>query len=114
MKKSKLFITVVALHFVICNLQSVICSAQYTKLLDFAGATNGNDPYGSLISDGTFLYGMTQYGGTDSLGVIFKIKPDGSGYAKLIDFTSVANGSNPSGSLISDGTFLYGMTYGGG
>ena len=86
----------------------------YVKLLDFAGATNGRRPTGSLISDGTFLYGMTYSGGTNDLGTIFKIMPDGSGYVKLLDFTGVTNGSTPSGSLISDGTFLYGMNSDGG
>lgn len=86
----------------------------YAKLLDFAGTTNGNIPMGSLISDGTFLYGMTQEGGTNSLGTLFKIKYDGTGYSKLLDFAGTTNGSSPRGSLISDGTFLYGMTLGGG
>ena len=86
----------------------------YVKLLDFAGAANGNNPYGSLISDGTFLYGMTRQGGINDLGTLFKIMPDGSGYVKLLDFAGAANGSNPNGSLISDGTFLYGMTSQGG
>lgn len=85
----------------------------YTKLLDFTG-TNGSTPYGTLISDGTFLYGMTSMGGTNDLGVVFKIKPDGTGYAKLLDFAGSVNGSYPRASLISDGTFLYGLTTLGG
>jgi uncharacterized repeat protein (TIGR03803 family) len=86
----------------------------YVKLLDFAGTTNGSNPNGSLISDGTFLYGMTGTGGTNNLGTIFKIMPDGTGYVKILDFTGATNGSGPYGSLISDGIFLYGMTYSGG
>jgi uncharacterized repeat protein (TIGR03803 family) len=88
-------------------------NAQYTKLLDFGG-TNGSAPYGSLIYNGTFLYGMTQSGGSYSNGTIFKIKPDGTGYVKLLDFDGSTSGSNPRGDLISDGTFLYGMTSAGG
>jgi uncharacterized repeat protein (TIGR03803 family) len=86
----------------------------FVKLLDFAGTANGRYPAGSLITDGTFLYGMTQYGGTNSLGTLFKIMPDGTGYVKLLDFTGAANGSHPNGSLISDGTSFYGMTSDGG
>lgn len=86
----------------------------YLKILDFASATNGSHPLGSLISDGTFLYGMTSRGGITDSGTIFKIKPDGSAFTKLIDFTGTANGKVPLGSLFSDGTFLYGMTTGGG
>jgi len=86
----------------------------YSKLLDFNGAGNGGYPEGSLISDGSFLYGMTAGGGTNSLGTIFKILPDGTGYSKLLDFDGAANGSNAPGSLIFDGTFLYGITIFGG
>ncbi|MBK7650260.1 MAG: hypothetical protein IPJ20_05195 [Flammeovirgaceae bacterium] len=32
-------------------------------------------------------------------------------YTKLHDFNIVPDGRNPHGSFISDGTFLYGMTY---
>lgn len=86
----------------------------YEKLLDFDGINNGSYPYGSLLSDGIFLYGMTANGGTSNLGTIFRIKTDGSGYIKLVDFDGEAKGSEPHGSLISDGTFLYGMTSTGG
>ena len=86
----------------------------YSKLLDFAGATNGREPFGSLVSDGTFLYGMTHYGGVNNRGIVFKIMPDGTGFAKLLDFAGMSNGSDPFGSLVSDGAFLYGMTMYGG
>ncbi|MBI4930250.1 MAG: T9SS type A sorting domain-containing protein [Bacteroidetes bacterium] len=88
----------------------------FAKLLDFTiSGTNGNTPYASLISDGTFLYGMTHDGGTNGYGTIFKIMPDGTGFVKLLDFTG-ANGAAPyvGCSLVSDGTFLYGMTTEGG
>jgi uncharacterized repeat protein (TIGR03803 family) len=86
----------------------------FAKLIDFAGITNGSSPYANVISDGTFLYGMTVNGGANNLGTIFKVMPDGTGYIKLLDFAGTTNGSNPWGSLITDGTFLYGMTFGGG
>lgn len=92
-----------------------LCYAQFTKLMDFEGTSNGNQPYGSLIYDNNFFYGMTKNGGTSNMGVIFKTKPDGTGYSKLLDFTGTMNGSSPYyGSLFSDGTFLYGMTSAGG
>jgi len=56
---------------------------------------------------------MTGAGGTNEMGTVFKIMPDGTGFVKLLDFDST-NGSGPHGSLIYDGTFLYGMTSGGG
>lgn len=86
----------------------------YVTLLDFSGNTNGSLPHGSLITDGTYLYGMTQEGGTNDLGTVFKIMPDGTGYSKLLDFDGSNNGSYPNSTLYSDGTFLYGTTGSGG
>jgi gliding motility-associated-like protein len=86
----------------------------YLKLLEFDGAGTGSNPQGSLITDGTFLYGMTTDGGSSGLGTAFKVQTDGTGYAKLMDFTGIPTGANPYGSFFSDGTFLYGMTIRGG
>jgi uncharacterized repeat protein (TIGR03803 family) len=90
----------------------------YAKLHDFSGGINGSFPVSTLISDGTFLYGMTNRGGTgscpDGCGIIFKIKPDGTGYSKIFSFSGTSNGSGPVASLIYDGNFLYGVTPDGG
>jgi len=64
--------------------------------------------------EGEFLYGTATYGGANENGVLFKIKKDGSNYTKLIDFDDAQYGSGPYGTLVSDGTFLYGTTIGGG
>lgn len=86
----------------------------YVTLLDF-NDTNGNAPNGSLVSDGTFLYGMTSGGGAYGYGIIFKIKPDGTGFVNMYDFGAIStSGKVPYGSLLYDGTFLYGMTRQGG
>jgi uncharacterized repeat protein (TIGR03803 family) len=113
MKKSILHLAAAFLLTANCLLPTV-SQAQYTKLLDFAGATNGSSPNGSLISDGTFLYGMTYDGGTNNKGTIFKIKLDGTGYVKLHDFGGTGDGAGPYHSLISAGGFLYGTTSDGG
>jgi uncharacterized repeat protein (TIGR03803 family) len=86
----------------------------YIKLLDFNGAANGGQPFDGIVSDGIFLYGTTYSGGINGVGTVFKIKPDGTNYLKLIDFAGAVNGSNPSGTLFFDGTFLYGVTTSGG
>lgn len=86
---------------------------EYTKLFDFAGTLNGARPYGSLIYDGAVLYGMTNQGGANNNGVLFKINLDGTRYVKLFDFADL-NGYFTWGSLILDGTNLYGMTVAGG
>jgi uncharacterized repeat protein (TIGR03803 family) len=84
--------------------------------LDFAGASNGNNPYGSLIqaTDGK-LYGMTSVGGVNNNGVLFQYDPIASSVTTKLDFAGAANGRNPYGSLVqaSDGK-IYGMTQNGG
>ena len=86
----------------------------FSRFFDFSGTTTGSGPLGALISDGTFLYGLTQNGGAGNMGVVFKIRPDGTGFSRLLDFTGSANGSHPKGTLFYDGAYLYGMTYDGG
>src|SRR6218665_495758 len=89
--------------------------AQYTKLLDFNDAVSGSFPQrAALLPVGAFLYGTTQLGGANGMGTVYKIKPDGTGYQKLFDFDGTASGKWPHSSLVSDGTFLYGITSDGG
>jgi uncharacterized repeat protein (TIGR03803 family) len=72
------------------------------------------NPYGSLVLDGNFLYGMTStYGSNNNAGKIFKINKDGTGYAILHAF-NYTNGSKPNGTLVLGGNTLYGMTALGG
>jgi len=89
-------------------------TSTYTKLYDF-DTTNGATPQGSLIqlSNGK-LYGLTNVGGANNLGVIFEYDPTTSTYTKLYDF-DITNGSKPAGSIFqaSNGK-LYGMTQAGG
>lgn len=72
------------------------------------------NPYGSLLLDGNFLYGMTAtYGSNNNAGKIFKINKDGTGYTILHTF-NYTNGSKPNGTLVLGGNTLYGMTALGG
>jgi uncharacterized repeat protein (TIGR03803 family) len=95
------------------------------------GPADGANPYGSLIASnsgsngknqaGSVLYGMTREGGipvqnsTASLGTIFRIGADGTGFTLLHLFgSSAGDGQSPIGSLVQSGSTLYGMTSGGG
>lgn len=85
----------------------------FTKLYDFDG-TNGSSPRDSLTVYNSKLYGLTQAGGVNSIGVIFSYDPAGLGtYTKLYDFDGT-NGSTPYGSLTLSDNVLYGMTNAGG
>jgi uncharacterized repeat protein (TIGR03803 family) len=87
--------------------------AQPTLVHEFGNTNDGTKPQCSVISDGTFLYGTAMEGGTNNFGIIYKVRPDGTGYSKLYDFDGGVNGSHPYGELLSIGTTLYGMTYDG-
>jgi uncharacterized repeat protein (TIGR03803 family) len=93
----------------------------FTVLRHFNHSADGNAPVGRLLEgvDG-FLYGINSDGGnpanddrnTDySMGTIFKIRKDGTGFAVIRQFLPTKDGAYPSGGLIkgTDG-FLYGTT----
>ena len=91
-------------------------NSSVTKLLDFDMSGNGGNPDGSLIqaTDGK-LYGMTEAGGANSMGVLFQFSPVNSNFVDKVDFDGSNNGSTPLGGLIqaTDG-MLYGLTSTGG
>ncbi|MCK4757055.1 MAG: hypothetical protein KAS67_01245, partial [Thermoplasmata archaeon] len=87
--------------------------AGYTILHDFNIAPAASDPYGNLMDDGAFLYGMTYRGGINNFGTVFKFQKLTSTLTIIHNFTS-ADGEYPYGGLTTDGTYLYGMTYSGG
>ncbi len=90
--------------------------AQVTLLREFAGgADDGKNPYGSLLISGSTMYGMTQLGGSNECGTVFKMQADGSDFTVLHEFDYVAgDGREPMASLILSGSTLYGMTRWGG
>ena len=73
----------------------------------FTGGTDGNMPYGEpLVLAGTNggVYGTTAMGGSNNLGVVYRIEPYGSGpkQTTLWSFTGGADGSLPVAGLIAD------------
>jgi uncharacterized repeat protein (TIGR03803 family) len=74
----------------------------------FAGGDkDGATPRSGLALGGQTLYGVTQQGGFDDLGTVYKIATDGTGFAVLHTFTGGSNdGDYPSGRLVLDGATL--------
>jgi len=89
-------------------------SGTLTTLYSFAGAGDGDTPWGGLMlsRDGN-LYGTTQGGGAYGFGTVFRMAPNGP-LSKLVDFDSY-NGSYPSAALIqANDNSLFGTTEAGG
>ncbi|MBU6399913.1 MAG: putative Ig domain-containing protein, partial [Verrucomicrobia bacterium] len=93
-----------------------------TVLHSFPFLESGAGPWGGLVlaSDGA-LYGTTYMGGGGTLGTVFKLNTDGTGFTVVFSFPyfytgpSAPDGAYPAASLVqgSDGA-LYGTTEGGG
>ena len=83
-----------------------------------ASTNDGQNPFGSLMLNGSVLYGTTRLGGNAGLGTVFQINTDGTGYARVHNFLGgTADGANPIDDVILvPGTpnTLYGMTEAGG
>ncbi len=85
-----------------------------TVLYNFQ-TTDGYGIYGSLYqASNGLMYGMSEYGGTHDLGVLFSFDPITMNENVLVSFDSL-NGKGPYGNVIqaTDGK-LYGMTFYGG
>jgi len=84
----------------------------FTQLSELAGGSNPNLPIQGTDAN---LYGTTQVGGGDNLGLIFKLPTDGT--ASLLHYFAgyPSDGGQPFSSLVqaTDGVF-YGTTFTGG
>jgi uncharacterized repeat protein (TIGR03803 family) len=83
--------------------------------LAVAGAV-GQKPYAGVVSgtDGA-LYGTTLGGGNNSVGTVFEVNRDGSGYTTLHTFlTNGVDGQSPRALIQASDGALYGMTSIGG
>src|ERR1700690_3702540 len=76
-------------------------TGQLTTLATFTGA-NGENPYGTVISDAAGdLFGTTAHGGAGGEGTVFEIAKSTGELTTLATFTG-ANGATPAGSLTID------------
>ncbi len=93
-----------------------VSKMRFTVMHSFGGSTNdGENPFGSLLLDGSTLYGTTRAGGSKGLGTVFQINTDGTGYARVHDFQGGnSDGANPVDDVILVNNTLYGMTEAGG
>jgi len=94
--------------------------SNFKNLLSFTGTAGPNlgaVPWGVLTLSGSTLYGMTSQGGTSDNGTIFSVNTDGTGFQSLLSFSGTGGespGSLSWGSLLLNGSTLYGTTSTGG
>jgi uncharacterized repeat protein (TIGR03803 family) len=106
--------SVMVLCFGVATAQSARAQTLHV-LYNFAGSSDGGDPYASLIRDAAGnLYSTVGYGGTSFAGAVFKVAPDGT-ETVLYSFTGGADGAFPISALVRDSAGnLYGTTTQGG
>jgi uncharacterized repeat protein (TIGR03803 family) len=85
--------------------------SRYEVLHHFHGSpTDGVGPFGPAIHDKGVLYGTTLAGGSlNDSGVIFRVSPDGTGYAIVKDFGS-GGGYSPHTPLALRDSTIFGLT----
>lgn len=96
---------------------SISTNGKHFKILQSFGKPSTNDgknPYGSLLLNGTTLYGTTRRGGNKGNGTVFQINTDGSSYARIYDFQNGNDAMNPIDNVILVDNTLYGMAEAGG
>lgn len=88
----------------------------YQVLHNFTGfSSDGDNPIGTLTLSGSTLYGVTEDGGAQNIGTIYKINTDGTALQFLHSFSGGSmDGNYASGGVLLSGTTLFGMTKFGG
>ena len=88
----------------------------FTILQNFGkpGTNDGINPYGSLLLNGTVLYGTTRLGGSKDEGTVFQINTDGTNYDRIWEFQLAPDAAKPIDNVILVDNTLFGMTEGGG
>jgi uncharacterized repeat protein (TIGR03803 family) len=82
-------------------------------LVNFS-VTNGKNPFGNLIIDGSGnLYGTTASGGQNGGGVVYKLAPSGGGFTYSVLYSFSSCGSKGGLAVDAAGNF-FGACYGGG
>jgi uncharacterized repeat protein (TIGR03803 family) len=81
-----------------------------------AGCPDGSHPRADLVMDTAGnLYGTTYYGGTNSVGAVFKLSPNGTETVLHSFAANGSDGTHPYAGLVMDTVGnLYGTTYSGG
>ena len=94
-----------------------LTTGAYQVLHVFAKNTSDNgdtNDHGFLSLAGGYYYGTTELGGKYGLGVLFRLRADGSDFSIVHSFGGTGDGRKPFGSLVQVGEWFYGTTTVGG
>ena len=88
------------------------------NVLHLFSGSDGSNPVAALTLSGSTLYGTTPYGGggAQSVGTLFKVNTNGTGFATVYIFMAIdfTDGVSPQAGLVRSGNMLYGTTAFGG
>jgi uncharacterized repeat protein (TIGR03803 family) len=82
----------------------------FAILHNFTGGGDGGGPGAGLVLSGNSLFGTAYFGGASSVGVVFTLNADGTGFRTLHSFAGGSGGANPGAGLVLGGNTLYGTT----
>ncbi len=95
----------------------------FTTIYSFTAYTQGTNsdganPLASLVLSDNTLYGTASVGAShNSVGAVFKVNTDGTGFSNLYTFSGLVrsvDGARPMAGMVLSGSTLYGTTEGGG
>ena len=82
----------------------------YKQLINFQDSPNGRKPIGDLIPYKNSVYGVTQYGGKNDKGAIYKISKNKYKFEKLIDLVDYGIEDVSGGLALDDSGKMYGFS----
>lgn len=86
----------------------------FSRIYNFDGVSNGAWPMGSLTLSNSKLFGITNWGGSNYGGILYRINTDGDKYTILHDFKDVSDGRRSNATPFIFGDALYAQTNNGG
>jgi uncharacterized repeat protein (TIGR03803 family) len=89
-------------------------SGAFKTLYGFTLGADGGFPSGSLLAFGGYLWGITQFGGANAAGTLFRIDPATGAEKVAYSFGKGAGAAYPDAGLVEHNGFLFGTTQSGG
>jgi hypothetical protein len=88
-----------------------------TPLYTFSNSAAGETPAAApILGTGGNLYGLTEAGGQNNLGVAYELAPQNGGWNETVmySFAGSKDGATPQGAILFSSGNFYGVTYAGG